>query len=53
MIGTKEWYGGDIEQADGMYAYSDVSNILLVMVRRKGSGDGREYEGETMGDGRR
>ena len=33
VIGTKEWFAGGITPADGMYAYSDASNFLLIMVR--------------------
>ena len=40
MIGAKEWFGGEIKEEDGMYAYSDASNIVLCMVRG-GSASGR------------
>ena len=53
MIGSKALYGGGIKYEDGMYAYSDASNFVLVMV----SGDVRgedefavECEDECVSD---
>ena len=53
VIGTKEWFDGDMKQEDGfhrMYAYSGTSNTILVMVRGEREVEGRERrrEGEDM-----